>query len=1284
MSSSDLHCDPRIAPAVDQLAVVAARVHDVWARMGVSAMDRQRRWDAFLHASLLPFVGDFCALQESAEFNAATENDVLLREVCYLATRLEEAPRHADVAVIVTLLKQHYTRTPMSSPLRRRLQRDPAVSFLREPQRESADSDESSGSGNVAAPAAARRSTKELVFPSLPSFAELLKQQSTEHKAEVTSEKETQTATSTDKMQWIASDDDRAEEDAAEEEEQQKSTVAAPDPHTACGAKNEEAAEEESIVAALENEGITSPLHFSTTADAMRALQRMMQANTHEGVRQQLQTELDRLKSLADNRLRVLQLLCKQRAILTRSPAEQVALRTAYRVKYLGTEEQISNTSELEARSLADVGGPADTSNRTGETSALAKAVPVMLSTSADLVAATTAVTEPSISPPASSSNFASLPPSPKSSGHSTATTTLAPSRITAETRDAPQLLHECGATAAAPGTATLRATTQAELLLLLSADSCTLDPPAVWTSVEQQQRGSHRSEEDSAIDGSNTTWPTCSSTTVTVAVSQRRTSHATTALPDSTHPPPPPPPSSSLAGRSTVFQMDVSSITAYGTHQDLSLKRVQQEAESILGSIAEHNRRMQAETNEELQALETLEVLWRAMAAPKASPNVSSQGGHAERGGGGEDGRNGDAQATHPGVTPKPKMSRMPVAVADTLLVSLQPAPFAELREQVLARYARLQEAFAADVAAQQATSPFGNIFASVDAASNATAPSLVDGSPPSSLSSSARPTGASSLSSTSPSSSKAPSTRTTHGVDSLRKDARVSGCLYLPPIVRQVLRAPSFAPVLDYVHRTRVAFQKHLSTQQDALVEEIMARLRTVYADYYAVTRDSAYAVAPDGELRVAMEEELLETLQASELKPCPTSSDLGSETASIYEEHQLGGGGGAVVGAGKILLGFQRHLAACQQVREQAGEELELLRLRLHIIDQAEPLVLDYQTVLREEAEMQAGSRERLLSKKVNMAKQLLQEEKHRRRVAKDLPRIVAHLSELVAAWSALQVADVHNEDDLRHRSNSSSNNNNAESTSSACGELCIHGQRVRDLVAGASLRTGTAAAATPSSLMLSSSAVASRTRPRSVSMHAAPTSRSVSPAPPAVARTRTESSCSSFARPHSTSAGQRNASPAHGRHPPTPHRRATPSPQPSASREGRLLERAPGGTSRSPSFASSTAAAAAKRTPALTRSRTPPPPSLIPPISAVHASSQPSGTHHRCSPTPPLVPSMGVGSRVRSLSPSLRQGLSARTVNTPVVRHTSKSRSPAPVSGTPAGHRAIFSSNFTARH
>ncbi|KAG5504618.1 hypothetical protein JIQ42_06456 [Leishmania sp. Namibia] len=1029
--------DPRVAPAVQHLSSVAQRVYAVWQRMGIASLDRQQKWSAFLCGSLLPFLDDFCALQEAAEYNAATENDALLRDVCHLALRLDEAPRQPEVLSIASLLKEHYAYTQ---------QRDPFVG----------DRGGGSAGGHEARPAdLAVKSTatprlgggidrdagagvppsrsEEFMYLSLPSFVTLIDASL------------------------------RSGQQAEDDDEQQRERV-----HQeggACLRKVGDIGEQEANVRGGDD-----------CSAAAQALRHLLYNNTHEGVRQQLQAELDRLKRLADNRMRLLQLLCKQRAIMNRSAEEQVALRAAYRAKYLGREEGGSD-SVLGKQISVDLGSAADGRPQTGN-----------------------AVDEAS----ACSSSFVSPLTSPKTSGLAAASAMPSRGKCDKSSRSSGSGVNEDADVIEAlvnRSTASLQDATRAELQLLLSAASCSLDAPHCASGNDGNV--SHTSLDHSGEgEVGSLTRPTCSSTTVTTearATAQTATPtagvlvaaenaciHAKTAVRSAPSTPP------GEAARATVLEVDVSSITAYGTHQDLALTRIHAEADAIVRSIDEHNRRMQLEAQEELHALDTLDGLWRAMSAQRTSPKTSSLsslpsrfrsevvsqgevGGPIHNSGGGESAvaRAATAAARSPPLAP------------------LEPEPYAKTTEEIIARYRQLHAAYEADVAAQQQQQAC--LVARVAPLHATPASESSAGSPSSSLKSSKRLT-------------PPPVADESDSADEHKGAHRAIDGLYLPPAVRQVLRAASYAPVLDYVRRARTAFQAHLSAQQDALVEKTMARLRTVYEAYYAATCDKTYAVAPDGELRVAIEEELLETFQAE--SPAVTSTRQQQQWCDKVKDEAARSclSRGVAAGAetppppsGKVLLGFQRHLTACQQVREQAADEMEFLRLRLHIIQQAAPLVQSYQEIVQEEAEMRATSRERLLNKKGNMAKQMLQEEKTRRRVAKELPRIVSHLAELVAAWDALQAATDPREDTAGV--GSCHNDDPGVSVSppprSAKAELWIHGQRVRDLLTAPKVTT-----LTPGS----------RVRSRSVSspppLRSHPPRRTVSPAPPAHARHRTE--------------------------------------------------------------------------------------------------------------------------------------------------------------------------------
>lgn len=1023
--------DPRIAPAVQQLTAVAERVDAVWQRMGVASRDRHHKWDAFLFGALLPFLEDFCALQEAAEHSAATENDGLLREVCHLAARLDEVPRQAEVATIVGLLREHYAEAPAQTQ-RAVPQHDAASADAgngdvgEEEEKEQAEGgsddggiklarvvSDSDGGSDRSGRGEGDGGSMDFMYLSLPSFTELI---------------EAPRRAAAPLPRGDLALDDRTSQTT-------QTATALDRPHThASGAHVSGSTRHTS----RNNERAST---VTSSAAATQALRRLMHGSTHEGVRQLLQSELDRLQRLAENRLRVLQLLYKQRAILALSAQEQVRLRAAYRAKYLEADAASAATTTSVAelcKTLCDADG------NTG-------AAPVQITLS-----------------PTHSSTFRSPPTSPET-----------PTQAGAEAGPAPTTAAE--AELRPHATASLQDSTRAELQLLLSAASCSLEMPNTsggTCGADAEARVEYSSadaaaahfnaetnEEASGEVTPSSTWPTCSSTTL---VSRAQTAASATGAAAAT-----------TAQRETILDMDVSSITAYGTHQDLTLQRIHSEAEAILASIDSHNRRMQADAQEELRALDTLEVLWRAMSAQKTSPKTSTPMSPVPQ-------QSPTLLPPEERETAAAVLSPPVRALASPVPSPLRPVPHKESKADIVANFARLHAAYEADVLTQQQQQQQQQAPAGISALP-ASASSA--GSPPSSLTSSTR------LSPPPPTPVEGASSGTGGALELRRNGSRSSSGLYLPPLVRQVLRAASYAPVLDYVHRARVTFQRHLSIQQDALVEKTMARLRDAYNAYYAATRDKTYAAAPDGELRVAMEEELLETLQAAEPRRTPGQ---GGDAAEDEERRSAAPLPSTPSSSGTVLLSFQRHLQACQQVREQAADEVEFLRLRLHIIEQAAPLVQGYQEIVREEAEMRATSRERLLNKKVNMAKQLLQEEKTRRRVAKELPRIVGQLRELVAAWDALQAATEPREDN--HASSHGGADGVVPSPSSDKAELWIRGQRVRDLLS----------APLPGSAGV---APTSRVRSRSASNTPQPmptnaSARSVSPAVPASRRPRTE--------------------------------------------------------------------------------------------------------------------------------------------------------------------------------
>ncbi|KAG5482900.1 hypothetical protein LSCM1_06936 [Leishmania martiniquensis] len=1023
--------DPRVAPAVQQLSFVAQRVYAVWQRMGIAALDCEQRWRLFLRGSLLPFLDDFCAVQEAAEYNAATENDALLRDVCHLALRLDDAPRQPEVMSIVSLLKEHYASTQQHHPFigsgGRGSASGNAAGTANNAVKLTATPGMGSGVDRDAAESVPPLHREEFIYLSLPSFTTLL--------------------------------------ETLFRSGQQGERSDAP-PHELVHQGGGGGLETDDGI----SEQVAHGHGANDCSAAAQVLRLLLHNNTHEGVRQQLQAELDRLQRLADNRLRLLQLLCKQRAIMSRSAQEQVVLRAAYRAKYLGKEEDCS-ASVLGKQVSRD--GDSAMDGRPQRTIAVG-----------EVSACSSRFVSPLTSPKTSGLVARSGVPSSGKCESSSGSTGFGAN----EDADAIEALVN-------RPTTSLQDATRAELQLLLSAASCSLDAP-------------HRaSGNDGNVDGtllecraegeaSSSTWPTCN--TMTATTEARAT--AQTATPPASvcaaakmvvrggDPGTPP----TAEARATVLEVDVSDITAYGTHQDLALTRIHAEAEAIVRGIDEHNQRMQQEAQEELHALDTLEKLWRTMSARRTSPAASSLTSLTNRSRS-EAASQGEAggPTCSSGDGERAMTQAATAAICAPPLPPLQPEPYTSTAEEIIARYRQLHATYEADVAAQQQqqASPAAKL-ASLHALSVAESSAGLSSS---SLKSSERLTPPTVVGDSDSAGEHNGAHRAIDG-------------LYLPPVVRQVLRAASYAPVLDYVRRARLAFQAHLSAQQDALVEKTMARLRTIYEAYYAATCDKTYAVAPDGELRVAVEEELLETFQAESAAVIATRQHQQRYKDGKNEATRCSDWRGVAAGAevpplkpDKVLLSFQRHLAACQQVREQAEDEMELLRLRLHIIQQAAPLVQNYEEILREEAEMRATSRERLLNKKGNMAKQLLQEEKTRRRVAKELPRIVSQLKELVAAWDALQAATDPREDtaDVGRRDNDSRGVTVSPPSRSAKAELWIHGHRVRDLLTAPKTTT-----ATP----------ASRLRSRSASspppLRSYPPHRSASPAPPALVRHRAE--------------------------------------------------------------------------------------------------------------------------------------------------------------------------------
>ncbi|KAH8620789.1 hypothetical protein ERJ75_000027000 [Trypanosoma vivax] len=167
------------------------------------------------------------------------------------------------------------------------------------------------------------------------------------------------------------------------------------------------------------------------------------------------------------------------------------------------------------------------------------------------------------------------------------------------------------------------------------------------------------------------------------------------------------------------------------------------------------------------------------------------------------------------------------------------------------------------------------------------------------------------------------------------------------LPAPLLKLFTAPSYAPILGYIGEVREQLQALVVQHHVRLAQTATEELTRVYQRYFSLTRDTSYRVAPN-------------------------YSQWINELASAANGEKHGKNCG---NANDIL---RERLCEVQHVMGRITEELNSLNSRLQILGELEPLLQRRAEILEQQRAIQDGSRERLLSRKVNMAKQLLYEE------------------------------------------------------------------------------------------------------------------------------------------------------------------------------------------------------------------------------------------------------------------------------------------------------------------
>ncbi|EAN76662.1 hypothetical protein, conserved [Trypanosoma brucei brucei TREU927] len=215
-----------------------------------------------------------------------------------------------------------------------------------------------------------------------------------------------------------------------------------------------------------------------------------------------------------------------------------------------------------------------------------------------------------------------------------------------------------------------------------------------------------------------------------------------------------------------------------------------------------------------------------------------------------------------------------------------------------------------------------------------------------------------------------------------------------HLPAPLLKLFTVPSYAPILAYAVNMRERLQRFVLQKRMCLVRRVTDQLTDAYQHYYNRTHDPAYRVTPDYSQWM---KGISGTALAGGLNLSTSISINNSDSGSVWQQ---------------LLYKFKPRvnnedlkelLKEVQHVERRAGAELDSLNARLRILDELGPLLQRRDEILQQQRAIQEGSRERLLSRKVNMAKQLLYEENVRRQCVHELPKIYGQIAESLRRWN-----------------------------------------------------------------------------------------------------------------------------------------------------------------------------------------------------------------------------------------------------------------------------------------
>ncbi|RNF13383.1 uncharacterized protein Tco025E_06235 [Trypanosoma conorhini] len=439
--------------------------------------------------------------------------------------------------------------------------------------------------------------------------------------------------------------------------------------------------------------------------------------------------------------------------------------------------------------------------------------------------------------------------------------------------------------------------------------------------------------------------------------------------------------------GRGTIFEVDLGDVTRFGRRQDLSLTRIDAETQEIYEEIVAQNLRMAAQAEKELQCVEEV---WRLF---EDGASCSGDGG----GGGGLQATRAEGDEDDVGIV-RGVPSRHEFFCRLT-----------QMRREYENQESAVEESFDRLPGPTHGTA--GNDGNDVEEHNNGGSATLPILQAPQS----ARPPGCSNC--------------LANLAEGSHMGAAATGGAtnQLPAPLVKLFTTRSYAPILAYIVTVREGLQRRLLQSRVQCAQDVTSQLTELYRCYFEKTRDTAYYVAPDYSQWL---QENAEAVAADRrARPHPTCGKDTSGGRGLWQEFLAD----FTPRDGNDVL--CERLAEVQHVVSRAGAEANLLRHRLRILDEAEPLLRRRSEILEQQRAIQEGSRDRLLSKKINMAKQLLFEENARRQFARELPKIYEQLEELLRRWNETMAAD-----EGLHHSNGAP----------AVRRLVLHGTVIADIV------------------------------------------------------------------------------------------------------------------------------------------------------------------------------------------------------------------------------------------